>query len=76
MSAQVPAEQTVPGAQALLQPPQLALSFWVSTQRPLQKALVAPWQVLAHIPDEHTWLAGHTVPQAPQFAGSAAVSAQ
>jgi hypothetical protein len=76
LAAHLPDEQTLPAAHGALQPPQLALSFCVSTQRPLQKALVTPLQVSAQIPDEHTWPLGQVLPHWPQLAGSMAVLAQ
>jgi hypothetical protein len=74
-----PAEQSCPAAQALLQAPQLAASFLVSTHlfphltRPASQT--KPQPVAVHVA---VALAGavHTRPQPPQWSGSVFVSTQ
>jgi len=57
---------TCPEAQGRSQPPQWRRSVWVSRQV-VPQAVKPVEQERAHVPDEHTWPAGHTRPHAPQF---------
>jgi hypothetical protein len=81
-----PDEQTWPAGHAVPQDPQLALSLDVLAQYGAAPPSVVPPSgaqsvsvgphVAEHIPAEHTWPAGHTVPQKPQLALSVFVFAQ
>ena len=68
-SAQTPAEQTCPLAQAFPQLPQLAGSFLVSTHD-CPQAWLPPVHALPHLPAEQTSPALHAAAQAPQLAPS------
>jgi hypothetical protein len=71
---QLPLLQTCPLEQVTPQPPQLFVSVAVATQAPAQFVVPAPHEA-TQVPDEHTWLDAHLVPQVPQFAGSVTRSA-
>jgi hypothetical protein len=73
-SAQVPPEQTSPGAHVVPQPPQFAGSVWVLTQL-WPHFVEPPPHESAQAPPEQTSPGAHVVPQAPQLTGSLWVAA-
>jgi len=72
---QVPCTHPLFAAQGMLQPPQFALSFWVSTHAP-SHATVPGRQLDAHAPPEQTMPPWQVTPQPPQFIGSWLVGMQ
>ncbi len=67
--------QLSPAGQAWPQLPQLWLSVWVFTQRPLQSCS-PDRQVAWHLAPEHFSPEGQAAPQLPQLLASMATSAQ
>ncbi len=75
VSTQRPLAQPLPTSQAASQSPQCALSFSRSTQALLQ-AVRPGTHSAEHTPAEQTSSPTHSLPQAPQFFGSALVGMQ
>lgn len=89
---QVPLTQIWPLAQVVPQAPQLLSSDWGFTQAstgncppghpgagttaPVVQGICPEGQPVVHVAESHTWPAGHSQPQVPQFLLSAWVSTQ